>query len=485
MRSALRPCSHRLMGKLLRRAAFGLVVAVAACGGVSSSEPAPLEDAGLLDAAASDAGGPNVEADADALDASLDVLADAGADAALDGDADAGSEVVTQIAPSAHRTCFLFSSGRVKCAGLNKSGGSPRGNAPTTLKLGDGLAIHNPYPCPSYGLPIDCSAVPVLVAGLTDAVEVSAGGTATCARRAGGSVVCWGENEEGQLGDGTITSRATPGAVSGLVDAVQIAAGETGACARRATGAVVCWGANTLGTLGDGTTAIRQLVPAAVVGLSDAIGIAFANLGGCAIRAGGSVVCWGANSLGQLGDGLTHEACSLGSQISDCSRVPVPVPGINDATAISRSTRHVCVRRTTGTVSCWGGGDEGELGDGLRTKSAVPVNVLNMNNATSITVAYRSTCALRSGGQVACWGFRADGALGVPIPDPPEPGPASPNDIPGLTDAISLAGNSLFGGTARCAMRPLGRISCWGDNRFGGLANGTTAQKHTPTDVVF
>jgi len=96
----------------------------------------------------------------------------------------------------------------------------------------------------------------------------------SCARRAGGSVVCWGYNYSGELGDGTTTSRLTPVAVSGLSDAVELSAGGLHSCARRAGGSVVCWGRNSEGELGDGTmgdgTTTRRLTPVAVSGLSDA-----------------------------------------------------------------------------------------------------------------------------------------------------------------------------------------------------------------------
>lgn len=142
-------------------------------------------------------------------------------------------------------TCALKTSGQVSCWGQN-----------FFYQLGDGSSEQR--------------TTPALVSGITDAMQVSAGvmdpSAHTCARHVGGTVSCWGRNDRGQLGDGTKENRKTPVQVKGLTDAVEISAGGFHTCARRATGAVVCWGANDQGQLGDGTKTDR-LEPVAVAGL--------------------------------------------------------------------------------------------------------------------------------------------------------------------------------------------------------------------------
>jgi len=109
----------------------------------------------------------------------------------------------------------------------------------------------------------------------------------------GGAVWCWGRGESGQLGDGTRPlSRAAAAPVRGLADAVELAAGDEFTCARRAGGGVVCWGRNVHGALGDGSGR-DQAQPAVVAGLSDAVEVAARAERACARRAGGGVVCWG------------------------------------------------------------------------------------------------------------------------------------------------------------------------------------------------
>ncbi len=155
--------------------------------------------------------------------------------------------VAVEVSLGAWHTCARRASGAALCWGSNEQG-----------QLGDGLISH------SMCFSGDCSLTPV-VSGVTDALGVSVGGYHTCVRRASGAVVCWGLNEHGELGDGTTSHSScafglapvdcsyTPVVVSGLADAVDLSAGWGHACARRASGAVVCWGLNVYGQLGDGT----------------------------------------------------------------------------------------------------------------------------------------------------------------------------------------------------------------------------------------
>ncbi|MDD5434431.1 MAG: hypothetical protein PH343_03280, partial [Nitrospira sp.] len=151
------------------------------------------------------------------------------------------------------------------------------------------------------------------------AVEVEAGTNHNCAVMSDGTVKCWGNNNFGQLGDGTQTNRTMPVAVSGISTAVAIAGGYTHTCAVLAGGSVQCWGYNNVGQLGDGTTT-NHITPVVVSGISTAVGIEAGTYHTCAVLADGAVKCWGANSAGQLGDGTTTN-----------STTPVAVSGISTA----------------------------------------------------------------------------------------------------------------------------------------------------------
>lgn len=149
---------------------------------------------------------------------------------------------------------------------------------------------------------------PVVVA-LDGVQSLDAGGENTCAIVPNGEVRCWGANASGQVGDGTTTSRSTPTVVPGLSLVRAISVGQDHTCAVVDTtgkgGKVYCWGANTNGQLGDGTTTSRS-TPTLVPGL-DGVTTVSAGFGHTCAVAEKTVSCWGRNDFGQLGDGTTTE----------------------------------------------------------------------------------------------------------------------------------------------------------------------------------
>jgi alpha-tubulin suppressor-like RCC1 family protein len=157
--------------------------------------------------------------------------------------------------------------------------------------------------------------VPVVVSGIADATQVSAGYEDSCALLAGGSVDCWGYNGYGELGDGTTTDKYSPVAVTLPNDASQITAGSFETCATLTDGSIDCWGSNTYGELGDGSYSASSscvndviyagpcsLTPVAVSGIADAIQTTPIAFGMCTLRLGGGIDCWGSNGDGELGD---------------------------------------------------------------------------------------------------------------------------------------------------------------------------------------
>jgi hypothetical protein len=122
-------------------------------------------------------------------------------------------------------------------------------------------------------------------------------------------VRCWGDNYQGQLGDGTMTPSTTPVAVTGISSAIAIVAGWTHSCALLQDGSVRCWGEGVNGELGDGA-AQNSATPVTVSGILGATGISAGWWHhSCAVDAGG-VRCWGVNQWGQLGNGTQTSAAS-------------------------------------------------------------------------------------------------------------------------------------------------------------------------------
>jgi alpha-tubulin suppressor-like RCC1 family protein len=186
-------------------------------------------------------------------------------------------------------------------------------------------------------------------------VQVVAGAAHTCARRASGSVVCWGANDLGQLGDGSAVPDATaPTPVSGLNDSVQLAAGGGHTCARRAGGAIVCWGSNVYGELGAGLVTgatAHSGMPVTVLGIADGIDVAAGTEQTCVV-AGGRVLCCGNDYDGQLGDGTRN-----------AHGTPVEVMGLSDAVGVAAGGYFSCARRASGVAVCWGADEYSQLGD--------------------------------------------------------------------------------------------------------------------------
>ena len=362
------------------------------------------------------------------------------------------------IAAGSSQTCALLADGSMRCWGANTLG-----------VLGNGTVLDSLVPTPVLG-----------GGGNNPARDVAAGGNHTCAVRASGAVACWGDNTNGQLGDGTNVSRLTPVAVGGLSDAVAVAAGELHTCAVLGDGTVRCWGANSNGQLGDGTTT-QRLAPVPVSGLTDVVGIAAGDLHTCAVLGNGGVRCWGDNATGQLGDGTT-----TGSLVPTVVTIPAIGSTANGAAiAVGAGDEHTCVRLADGSVRCWGGGDQGQLGDGSIADRLSPVGGNGLTSVVGIAAGGFHTCSLRanpisvSGAAPSvafCWGANSNGELG----DGTIAQRTAPVPVPGLASGVALAA----GGAHTCAVLDTGRMRCWGDNAAGQIGDGTTRQRLVPTRVA-
>ncbi len=205
----------------------------------------------------------------------------------------------------------------------------------------------------------------------------------SCATTGQGGVRCWGQNDYGQLGNGSWDTSSSPVDVLGLSSKVaDISAGANNVCALLTDGMVACWGNNSDGQLGDGSTTDRN-VPS-LVDLGDgAVAISAGTVHACAVTTDGGVKCWGGNNDDRLGDGGR-----LGDGSRESSLVPVDVVGLGSGvSAIAAGTFHTCAVTTEGAVKCWGGNDDGQLGDGSRESSLVPVDVVGLGSGVSAIAA--------------------------------------------------------------------------------------------------
>lgn len=289
---------------------------------------------------------------------------------------------------------------------------------------------------------------------ITDVVDIAAGYEFTCALKVDGTVWCWGDGQYGQLGNGSIADQTEPVQVGSLGDATSIAAGGWHACAAKDDDTAVCWGWNGEGELGDGTN-VNSSSPVEVDGLTDVVELTLGEEHSCARIAGGTAKCWGDNEYGQLGndDDNTDSSNAVGV-------VHLPIVVDLDAGAW-----HTCARTSNGRVWCWGRNYRGQLGDGTDDDSDIPVVVTGLTNAVSITANGFFSCAERAEGSVVCWGRNYDGQLG----DLSQIDRSEFVRVEGLSNPTSID----TGQWHTCAILANGSIECWGDNESGQLGDGT------------
>jgi alpha-tubulin suppressor-like RCC1 family protein len=248
------------------------------------------------------------------------------------------------------------------------------------------------------------------VSGLTSGVtQISAGGYDNAiALTTGGTVSTWGLGLA--LGTGSAANSPVPVPVPGLTGVTQISAGLGYDLALRSDGTAWAWGGNPFGQLGDGnTTTIPNSTPVQVTGLTGVTQIAAGNGFGLALRSDGTVWAWGWNASGQLGDGTTTD-----------SDVPVQVTGLTGviqiaAGAASAMALRVQLRRTSyvKTVWTWGGNSAGQLGDGTTTDRSTPELVSGINAPSITAIAEGSnSMVLGSDGSVWDWGPNTVGEVG-------------------------------------------------------------------------
>ena len=420
-----------------------------------------------------------------------------------------------EVAAGLDRTCALNARDVVLCWGENSQ-----------FQLGNGSSTDVLVP----------TAVGGLEGGAVSARGVAAGLQHTCAWRADGTVACWGAGEV--LGNGSPAPSETPVAVAGAFDSVAVTAGDFHTCALAHSGMVSCWGHNfagqvtripgvpdqviltprpgpvsgtlsvaagaahttafAIGSSADATNlgwgsndrlqlGFEQDFGFKEVPLTDPVAIVTGTEHSCALQARGTVVCWGSNRFGQLGD-------------NDSSTAPVATPqavqGIVDAVAIAAGEFHTCAVLVAGTVRCWGRNQFRQLGDGTTQNRPAPVTVpgIGIGAAVGVVAGTGYTCILGVRGNVQCWGADGQGQLGDnTFVDRPAPVFArrataiiqfnDDNQFIAQTATLDQVVALVGGGAHVCAVRVNGQPVCWGNNGNGRLGDGTTQNRQAAVGV--
>jgi Regulator of chromosome condensation (RCC1) repeat len=288
--------------------------------------------------------------------------------------------------------------------------------------------------------------------------QLAVGADSTCVRTEGREVWCWGQNQRGQLGDGTKVDRPTPARVP-LDGVVEIGAGDYDVCARLAGGTVWCWG---FVMEGSGATAGRDYAvvhPTEVVGVRDARRLVVGEGSACAFTGGGDVLCWGLAFP-------FHGAAWTGV---------APVPELRAAVRAGIGFSFVCYQeQEEGAVLCWSDTPAYHLtGRPRETRTKGPVTVEGLPPARGLAAGGLYPCAITQGGEVYCWGPAPEVVFG-----PYEL--LRPTRLPGLSDVTRLALSTVF----LCVAHADGGVHCMGSNKRGELGDGSTRTTAYPRKVL-
>jgi alpha-tubulin suppressor-like RCC1 family protein len=353
----------------------------------------------------------------------------------------------TSVSAGENHGCGVTTAGAAYCWGLNGSG-----------QLGDGTTA--------------ISTVPVAVSGGHTFASISEdGGSHSCGVTTAGAAYCWGDNNSGQLGNGTNTSSNVPVAVSGGHTFASVRAGGAGgathSCGVTTAGAAYCWGFNTSGELGDGTNT-QSNVPVAVSGGHIFASVSVYVYHSCGVTTVGVAYCWGDNSAFQLGGGSTNTNSS----------VPVAVSGGHTFASLGAGGGfHSCGVTTTGEAYCWGHNIYGQLGDGgTNTNSSVPLAISGGHAFASMSGGLYHSCGVTTSGAAYCWGANYYGQLG-------DGNTNTTSSVPVAVSGGHTFASASAGAAHSCGVTTTGAAYCWGFNGLGRLGNGTETDSSVPVAV--
>jgi alpha-tubulin suppressor-like RCC1 family protein len=307
-------------------------------------------------------------------------------------------------------------------------------------------------------------AIIALLALSVGALACSGGGATPDAGAGVGGMAATG-------GAGGVTTTLPDGGLPGGTHPIAVATGHAFTCALLGNGSIACWGTNTWGQLGAGVTvdgtktfSVRPVASKELVH-GPYTQVACGDTHACALLSTGTAECWGQNIKGQLGDGTTTN-----------SLAPVAVAGLTQIKSLALGSSASCAVLADSSVWCWGL-NMGAAAGAPKTFPA-PVAVAGLTAVKTVAIGSSHACAVNLDGSVACWGQGAFGTLGRDLASSPVP-----VAVPGIAGATGVA----LGNEHTCAVLADGTVWCWGNNSSGQLGNGDlngTVSVYNPSLVV-
>lgn len=308
------------------------------------------------------------------------------------------------------------------------------------------------------------NTAPQEVVGLRNPIMLSATSHSTCALTAERNVVCWGRNDNGELAISDITVNSNqPVEIAGLSNVQSIVSGSDHNCALMSDQTVKCWGGNGGDNqyLGVDATADNVFTPQTVVGLQGVKTLTAGINSTCATLTDGTAQCWGGNSFGNLATGNTVN-----------QPAPQTIQALSNAEELKLGAFHGFARFDDGSLMSWGMNGNSQLGHSGENPTMTPQYTLSsLSGVTQLSLGMNFGCALLENGTGQCWGAQYLGALGNGISQenattPVEIKTADSNTLTGIRELAT-------GVTHNCAWLGGDNVKCWGSNSAGQIGDGT------------
>ncbi|MCE9601494.1 MAG: protein kinase [Gemmatimonadetes bacterium] len=293
--------------------------------------------------------------------------------------------------------------------------------------------------------------------------QLAVGGGHTCGITADGTAQCWGDNSQGQLGDGTKVAHATPKPVTASARFVDISVGAAHTCALASDGSAWCWGSNKNGQLGDNSITDRPR-PVLVRGREAFQSLSAGGTHTCGVRAE-KLYCWGDGFSGQLGNAMREG-----------QREPFPVRTDLRFRSVVTGEKHTCALSSSGRAYCWGDNTSSQLGNDTRDDRDLPDSVATDLVFTTLTAGAKHTCGITNARTLACWGENSSGQLGD--------GSRQRRQVPVIV-ARGVTWTKVSAGAAHtCGIQRTSAVACWGLNSAGQLGTGGAGAIVTAPTII-